>query len=468
MNIKSAFLFAKSLTFPRTSKKSIARKSVLSSIVCVAISVVPLVAVMSVADGVIDGMTDRIIGLSSGNLQSYVYKNSPSTKSAKNLKMVATEIAEIDGVIKTFPEVATNALATGKSSRTGVHIRAVQADIFKENEAFAKYFKVLSGDVDELGVIRQAPHKFSSATQRPENADVSSTAQRPKNAVVGEKVASLLNLKVGEKFRIITTRLLPNGKTVPRLTSFNVSAIVSSGYQELDALWIFVPLETAFSYATKDNSTFSIMIETEDALSTDLYKTRHRIDAKMRNKAVTYTWNELNSSQFENFSSTRLLLLFVMMLIVLVASVNISSALVMLVMERQNEIAILKSVGSSSSEISLSFVIAGVFCAVIGCLIGLAVGVAISLNINAILNFIELIVNFFGKIAFVLSGKNAGNFVALKIMDPAYYLTDIEAKVSGSELALIFFVVTALAIFVSVIPAIQAGRKKPIEILRKG
>lgn len=454
MNIKSAFLFAKSLTFPRTSKKSIARKSVLSSIICVAISVVPLVAVMSVADGVIDGMTDRIIGLSSGNLQSYVYKNSPSTKSAKNLKMVAAEIAEIDGVIKTFPEVATNALATGKNSRTGVHIRAVQADIFKENEAFAKYFKVLSGNTDDA--------------QRPENADVSSTAQRPKNAVVGEKVASLLNLTVGEKFRIITTRLLPNGKTVPRLTSFNVSAIVSSGYQELDALWIFVPLETAFSYATKDNSTFSIMIETEDALSTDLYKTRHRIDAKMRNKAVTYTWNELNSSQFENFSSTRLLLLFVMMLIVLVASVNISSALVMLVMERQNEIAILKSVGSSSSEISLSFVIAGVFCAVIGCLIGLAVGVAISLNINAILNFIELIVNFFGKIAFVASGKNAGNFVALKIMDPAYYLTDIEAKVSGSELALIFFVVTALAIFVSVIPAIQAGRKKPIEILRKG
>ena len=92
----------------------------------------------------------------------------------------------------------------------------------------------------------------------------------------------------------------------------------------------------------------------------------------------------MNATEFENFSSTRVMLVFIMLLVVLVASVNISSAIVMLVMERRKEIAILKSCGASSSGITFSFLLTGLACGTGGVMAGLPVGLLLSVNANAL------------------------------------------------------------------------------------
>ena len=85
MTIKSSFLFAKSLIFPKAEKKSSARRSLWGALLCIGLSVIPLVVVISITNGMIQGMTDRIIGLSSSHVQAFVAQNIKETESLENL-----------------------------------------------------------------------------------------------------------------------------------------------------------------------------------------------------------------------------------------------------------------------------------------------------------------------------------------------------------------------------------------------
>ena len=446
MTIKASLKFARSLIFPKTEKKSSARRSLFGALLCIGLSIVPLIVVLSITNGMISGMTERIIGLSSSHIQAYVATNINEVSSAENFRAYAEELKKVDGVLNTYPEVSVTALATGKSMRTGIQIRAMNKSIFTQNESFTKLFTVLEGSVED----------YENA---PEDKSV-------KPAVVGQKMAETLNLHAGDTFRIITTKTA-NGKVSPKLTSFKVCAIVTSGYQELDALWVFIPIEYAYSYLSLDTANYTVMIETPDAFATELVRIQRFMQKQFGKYANFYRWDQVHSAEFENFSSTKVMLVFVMMLIVLVASINVSSAIVMLVMERRKEIAILKSLGASPSGITLSFLITGMACGSGGVLLGLPVGLLASVNANQIVQFVEKIVNMFAKAGYLLKGLPAGEITAIKFMDPAYYLQEIPVDLPFAQILLIAAATILLSLIVSVIPAVKAGKEKPLDILRK-
>ena len=156
-----------------------------------------------------------------------------------------------------------------------------------------------------------------------------------------------------------------------------------------------------------------------------------------------------------------------MLLIVLVASVNISSALVMIVMERRKEIAILKSVGADSSGITASFLLIGIVSGAGGVLTGIPVGLLAGVNINRIISFMEKVVNLFLKFAYVLANGNQGGFTSVHLLDPAYYLQEIPVIIPFGELLVITLGTLILSLIVSAIPAIKAGKEKPLDTLRK-
>ena len=177
------------------------------------------------------------------------------------------------------------------------------------------------------------------------------------------------------------------------------------------------------------------------------------------------SWDKINASQYENFASTKLLLMVIMLLIVLVASVNISSALIMLVMERKKEIAILKSLGGSAGGISLAFLIVGVLCGLGGVLIGLPIGLLCAVNCNYIINLAEKALNFFSKFVYLLKGVDS--YSTIRLLDPAYYLQNIPISIPLRELFLISAGTLVLSLFASSFPAVKAGQEKPIDTLRK-
>ena len=444
MTFGASLMFAKSLIFPTAEKKSSARRSLWGALLCIGLSIIPLVVVLSVTNGMIAGMTQRIIGLSSNNLQAYVSPKLPESQQAATYIEYAQQYKNIDGVLNVYPEIGITALATGKKMRTGAQLRAVEPDIFIKNHSFQELFTIIEGELDSFI-----------------QADASG-----KNAVIGQKMAELLDLHAGDTFRIVTIKTT-NGKQTPRLTSFTVSAIVSSGYQELDALWVFVPLEAVYQFISLSNASYTVMIETPDAYSPDLVRIQKDLKSTYGKYANFYRWDQVHEAEFENFSSTKVMLVFVMILIVLVASINISSAIVMLVMERRKEIAILKSLGATPSGITFSFILTGISCALGGLAIGLPLGLLAAVNANSIVNFIEKIVNFCAKIGYLIKGVPASEVHAIKLMDPAYYLQMIPVDLPLSQIMLISIATVVLALIVSVVPSVKAGKEKPLDILRK-
>ena len=449
MTFKSSLMFAKSLIFPRAEKKSSARRSLWGALLCIGLSIVPLVVVLSITNGMIQGMTDRIIGLSSSNLQAYVSPKLKDTQNADSYREYAQQFKQVDGVLEVYPEIGVTALAAGKKMRTGAQIRALDKDIFSKNKSFRELFNVVEGEISDF-----------------ENQNAQETSSSQRNAVIGQKMAELLELHAGDTFRIITIKT-NNGKQSPKLTSFTVSAIVSSGYQELDALWVFVPLETVYQFVSLDNASYTIMINTPDAYSADLVRIQRELKATFGKYMNFYRWDQVHEAEFENFSSTKVMLVFIMLLIVLVASINISSAIVMLVMERRKEIAILKSIGATPSGITFAFIITGMTCGLGGLALGLPFGLLAAVNANQIVNAIEKIVNFFARLGYLLKGVPKDEINAIRLMDPAYYLQTIPVNLPFSQLLLISLSTVLLALLVSIIPSVKAGREKPLDILRK-
>ena len=445
MTFRSSLMFAKSLIFPKAEKKSSARRSLWGALLCIGLSIVPLVVVLSITNGMIQGMTDRIIGLSSNNIQAYVSPKLKDTQNPQSYREYSKQFKNVNGVLEVYPEIGVTALAAGKKMRTGAQIRALDKDIFTKNKAFTDLFTIIEGDVLDFQNQEEGAGTY---------------------AVVGQKMAQMLDLHAGDTFRVITIKTT-DGKQSPRLTSFKVSAIVSSGYQELDALWVFIPLEAAYKFVSLGNASFTVMIETPESYSPDLVRIQRELKKEYGKYINFYRWDQVHAAEFENFSSTKVMLVFIMILIVLVASINISSAIIMLVMERRKEIAILKSIGATPSGITFAFIITGITCGLGGLALGLPFGLLAAVNANEIVQFIEKLVNVIAKAGYYLKGIPAEEINAIRLMDPAYYLQTIPVNLPFSQVILISLSTVLLALLVSIIPSVKAGKEKPLDILRK-
>ena len=443
MKLACSFLLAFKFLLPQHDSPSNARKSVIGAILCIALSLVPLVVVLVVSDGMIEGITARTVSLSSFDLQVVPYGiKSAGVSDLVKYEELANIVSEVDGIKSVCVERQGVALAAGKNGRTGATVRGVSENLYNENESFKKYLNIIDGEFD---------------------------VSTSKDAVIGSKLAKDLNLKVGDTIRIISSRSNSNGKIVPRFSTFKVKGICTSGYQELDALWIFINVKTAFDIFSTTSSTIVIGLETENPFDNNLYKIADDVNNKLdeENKfASVYTWQELNSSQLENFATTKMLLLLIMSLIVLVASINVSSSVIMFVMERNKEIAILKSLGASPNGITFAFLFIALFIGLCGVIIGLPIGILCAVNVNSIINFFEIVINFVLSLGYNIFASSEG-FVPVSVMNPEYYLETIPVVLPLKELCAIVILVLILSVVVSIIPSIKAGREKPLSILRK-
>ena len=439
MKPASVLMLFSRIARPRDSEVSHARKSLTGAILCIAVSLIPLVVVLTVSDGMIEGITERIIGLSSFHIQAIQTRSYlDASQNLQTLEAVAADIASDERVVNTFIERDGTVLAAGKKGRCGAAIRAVDESLFTQSRAFSKYLNVIEG---------------------------SASFPTEKSAVIGKVIAENLGISAGDTIRLISARTLSGGKTVPKISSFTVSGIVSSGYQEIDALWVFVPLKTGFNLLSTVASQVFIGIEVEDPFSASLESIRFDIEEKLPAGFYNATWKELNEAQYENFSSTKIMLLFVMFLIVLVAAVNVSSALIMIVMERRKETAVLKSLGASPSGIGCAYLLTGAFAGVSGVVLGLPAGLVCSIFINEIVHFTEKIINAARKIVYIIGAGD--NYIPVHLLDPAYYLETIPVTIGFKELFLIALMTVFLSVLASIVPALKASREKPLSILRK-
>jgi lipoprotein-releasing system permease protein len=413
-------------------------RPLIGAILGIAFSLIPLIVVINISDGMIQGITGRYIETYSYHLQLFSYTN----PSLEEFQTLAQEVEQIEGVTQSYVERRGFALAYSEKGRTGVNLRAIENELCTDDAEFRKYMEIKAGDFDL-------------------------TAHRA--VVLGQEVARQLQVQPGDSIKLLTGKIFPNGRYVPRVTPFVVQGIVSSGYQELDRLWVFIPLEKGAEMLAEDSSETLLGVKVEDpysSLAPMVTSIRNSINQDRQWRA--YTWMNLNRAQQKSYQTTKMMLQIIMALLVLVAVMNVSSSLIMLVMEKNVEIAILKCIGASPGDIGRVYRYIGLSAGVFGSLLGCMAGIAVSLGINDVISFTEGVVNFFitlfSQFKGIFTGGTHGDF---QLLNSSYYLQDIPIDIEWHTLAIIVISTILLSWIASSLPAARAGRIRPLEVIRK-
>ncbi|MEM5948890.1 ABC transporter permease [Spirochaetia bacterium 38H-sp] len=398
-----------------------------SSIIAIAIGIIPFVVVFYISDGMINGLTGKLIETTTYHMQAISFSDSADMESAaKRLS---------DTGFFAFPEIDGVGLVLSENGRTGVTVKGIPNDVYKNDKGLQDAIRIESGTFELVG----------------------------NNAVIGVEVARQLGLTTGDNLKLLTTRKFGKNKLLPRISIFRVVGVISTGYQDVDKLWIYVPYEKAVRLFDKDSSRQIVGIKTDDPFYIT-QRVKDNVSKLLGRGWFVLTWKELGKAQFISFSTSRAILLFIMAFLAIIAALSISSSLAMLVIERAEEISMLKVMGTHPADISKAYFLSGIFIGVAGAGIGLLIGLFISININNIFVMIQKLINFFSTLFFVLQGREVrlSNFFSSD-----FYLDYIPVNIDYTSVFVILLSGFMLSFLSSYFPAKKVMVLKPVEILRR-
>ena len=389
----------------------------------IAVSLIPIIVTLIVAEGMIRGIIDRYLELGTGHLQVFSFIDSD------DLERNADRVREIEGVTGVWLEQRGMGVLVGKTGKTGASIRSIDPG-FWEDLGSREYLELITG------------------TARMET---------DREMLLGESLAASIGVEPGDTVRLMSLGAGSDGRSRPRLTPFTVSGIVSSGYHELDALWCIITHEGGQRIFTSESVSSSLIVKINNPY-TNADSTMWELYSVLGSGFSVYTWKDLLRSQYSSYESTRQLLLFIMALVVIVAAVNVSSATSMLALERQRDIAVLKVTGAGAKGISGVFLWGGFLTGIFGAIIGIILGLLLGNFINPLIRALETVLSLFSAIA-------GGGEV--KILDPGFYLAAIPIVIDWFAVFLIGCFTVLCSVIASWFPAHRAGKLKPMDLLRK-
>jgi len=385
----------------------------------IAVSLIPIIVTLIVADGMIRGILNRYLELGTGHLQVFSFAG------PDRLDDVADDVRAIDGVRGAWVERRGMGVLVGRAGRTGANVRAIDPS-FWEDRGSLEYLELIAGTTQLLS---------------------------DRDMLLGGSLAASIGAEPGDTVRLMTIQTGAGGMFLPRVTPFTVVGIVSSGYHELDALWCIITSEGGRHILGPEFGSSSLLVKIDDpyrgadAMLWELH-------AALGPGFSVYTWRDLLRSQYHSYEMTRQMLLFIMALIVIVAAVNVSSATSMLALERRRDIAVLKVTGAKPRGVTGVFLWGSFLTGVCGAIIGIALGLLIGSSINPLIRSLEAALSFF-------SGGE------VRILDPDFYLETIPIIIDWATVLFIGCFTVLCSVVASWIPAYRAGKLKPMELLRK-
>ena len=417
----------------KTADKS--RRRLRSAVIGIAVSLIPLVTVIEIANGMVEGISRRYIEIGSYHLQLRTYADT----SKDEVDAVLSSVRDVPEISLSFAYYQGLALIFSQEGRMGVTARTLPHGMYELDEKMREYINIRDGE-------------FDLST---ENA-----------ILVSSNVASQLNVKTGDRVKLLTARSVSNGRYILRQSSFSVTGVFSSGYNELDALSLYMNEKRGESLFREPGSTV-IGIKIKDPYNSSS-AIKQNLIGLIPSDWYVYTWFELDRAMYNSFRTTKTLLILIMALIVCVASVNISSGLVLLVMEKERDIAILRSTGGSRRGITASFVVTGFIAGSIGTFFGIIFGLLLSVNINEVLILLE---RFLSALSFgirtLLFPFSKAELREVQLLSPSYYLEDIPIVIKMRDILAVSFLSIGLSTAFAWFPARKAGKINPVEVLQK-
>ena len=265
---------------------------------------------------------------------------------------------------------------------------------------------------------------------------------------LGVSLAQQLGVFVGDKVTVITPKIkvTPAGM-IPRMKRFTVTSVYRMNMGEYDGSTAFIHMRDAAKLFKSRDKVTGIRLKIND-----LYQApnlSHQLSQSLGSEYKVDDWGSENKSLFQVMKTERIVMFFILFLIVLVAVFNLVSTLVMVVNDKQADIAILRTQGMSAGQIKKIFMVQGTIIGFIGALFGAVLGVLLASNIEPIMAMIE-------------------NLFNIQILPQDLFYTDsrIPSVINYSQVVLIAVVAFVLAMLATLYPASRASKVQPAESLR--
>ncbi|MDR2760617.1 MAG: lipoprotein-releasing ABC transporter permease subunit [Rickettsiales bacterium] len=381
------------------------------------LGVATLIIVMSVMNGFRDDLIERVVGI---NAHITVI---PKNDSVFQYKSMIGDLANISEIVSVNPMVEGQAMFLGEKNSGGGIVKALEFESLKTKKKIYDSIKNID-DVED----------FDGGSR----------------AFIGKKLAENLNLAEGDGLRVVSpeTNSTLIG-IIPKIKTYEVAGIFESGLQEYDSMVIFIPLrmgQLQFGYINSVNA-IEIFLNNINNSSETNDKIRETL-LKFGRDFFSVDWKEANTSLIEALNVERSVMFIILSLLILIAAFNIISSLTMLVMDKNKQIALLKTIGMDNKSIMSIFLICGSFIGFLGTLVGAATGIIFTLNINAARAFLERV---FG----------------VNLFNPSIYsLTRLPSRILLSDIFLIVSLSMALSFLSTIYPAKKAAKINPAETLR--
>lgn len=389
----------------------------LFSLVGIALGVATLIVVLAVMNGVRGELIKSIIGLE-GHVS--VYSNQ---RGISDYDGISGFIAGIDGVKSAVPKIEGQIMASHRGVSMGSMVSGLRMDDLKTKPLLLS--KIVEGDIGAF--------------------------ERGEGVIIGQRMAEKMGIRVGDDITLIS----PEGRAtiagvVPRVKAYTVVALFKIGMFAYDSGLILMPFDEAQIYfkLRENGADMANAIEVNGKDADDSLKIAREIAVKLGPDFRVYDWKSSNSQIFNAVIVQRNVMFLILMLIILVASFNIISSLIMLVREKGRDVAILRTMGASRASIMRIFFACGAGVGVIGTIVGVALGLLIAFNTENIQTFLE---------------SMTGNRL---FADELYFLSHLPSKVELGEVLSVVAMSLALSFLATLYPAKRAASLDPAEGLR--
>lgn len=295
------------------------------------------------------------------------------------------------------------------------------------------------------GVLPSMEKKVSFIADKMTKGELSSLQAGKKNIVVGYALAQSLGVKPGDRLALVVQAGGESGSP-PVMMRLTVSGLFEVGMQQFDGALVLVHQSDAATLFRMRNEVSGLRIKLDDGELAP--QVSERLVSQLGSHYRARDWTQQHRNFFIALQDQKRILFIVLMLIVAVAAFNIVSTLIMMVTDKQADIAILQTLGLSPGSIMLVFIVQGSVLALVGTLLGAATGILLALNVETIVSGIEYAFGF--------------NFLASDV----YPMTDLPAHINWNDIATIIAVSIVMGVGATLYPAWRAARVQPAEALR--
>ena len=310
---------------------------------------------------------------------------------------------------------------------------------------------IASGQKISSAILRGLDTKISGEAEEIEDLMIEGTLknlyQGSYSIILGNGLMEKLNTSVGEKVTINLSQGLstPLG-LFPRTKQLKVVGVFRSGMGEYDANLALIDLRDAQTVFRMGDSVSGVRLTVTDIYKS--YEIVRELALSTGDQLLIGDWTQRHINFFRSIQVTKSILFIILLLIVAVAAFNIVSTLVMVVRDKRNDIAILRTIGMLPTTVIKIFIVQGSIIGITGTVLGVLLGVTIAVNLEQVVMFIE-------------------NIFTIKVLaSDVYFISDLPSEVRIADVMIIALIAIIMSILSTLYPAWSASRIIPSEVLR--